>query len=152
MQIKHGAAWKRFLSFTSSPPIWRDFSESRAMRRKRHNEQYVCLVFSHLSTSCSWGWDHFHSLVVLYSGANMLNSSPKMTALSILGNNGSYKSRVLESAEGLVCWEVKVAPLRRQQEKAVLKIIDLVSLVFDVFHLLSGLGCFHSQKLVKTIR
>lgn len=84
------------------------------MRRKRHNEQYVCLVFSDLSTSWSWGWDHFHSLVVLHSGANVLNSSPKMTALSILRNNESHKSRALEAAEGWVCQEVKVAPLNRQ--------------------------------------
>lgn len=72
------------------------------MRRKRHNEEFVCLVFSDLSSSCSWGWDHFHSLVVLYSGANVLNSSPKIATLSIIRNNGPYKSRVLYFAEDWV--------------------------------------------------
>jgi len=83
----------------------------------------------------------------------VLNSSPKMAALSILRNDRSYcyKSRVLLSGDDWVCEEVKVVPLKRQQEKAVVKIINLVSLAFDVFQPLTGFGYLHSQKLAKTM-
>lgn len=55
------------------------------------------------------------------------------------------------SGNDWVCQEVKVVSPKRHWERAIIKTLNLVSLVFGVVQPLTGFGCLHSLKLVKTM-